>query len=66
VITEGVGVVLLCRRVERAAHLALATSWTLTASIKTDGAKTSGVIMSFGGVSSGMTLYLKEGASVFE
>jgi arylsulfatase A-like enzyme len=41
-------------------------SWTLTASVKTDGAKTNGVIMSFGGVSSGMTLYLKDGVLVFE
>jgi len=41
-------------------------SWRLTAQVKTDGAKTQGVIMGFGGVAAGIVLYLKEGAPVFD
>jgi arylsulfatase A-like enzyme len=41
-------------------------SWTLTADLKTKGAKTNGVIMSFGGVAAGMTFYLKDGVPIFD
>ncbi len=41
-------------------------SWTLTAEVHTEGAETEGVIMGFGGVSSGITLYLQDGVPVFE
>ena len=41
-------------------------SWTLTAKVKTDGAKTQGVIMAFGGVAAGLSLYLKDGVPVFD
>ncbi len=41
-------------------------SWKLAAAVTTDGAKTNGVIMAIGGVSSGMTLYLKDGVPVFD
>jgi arylsulfatase len=41
-------------------------SWTLNAKVKTEGAKTQGVIMGFGGVAAGITLYLKDGVPVFD
>lgn len=41
-------------------------SWTLTAELMTDGAKTEGIIMAFGGVAAGMTLYLKDGIPIFD
>lgn len=41
-------------------------SWTMTAKIGSEGAKASGVIMAVGGVSSGMTFYLKDGVPVFD
>ncbi|WP_210165268.1 arylsulfatase [Beijerinckia mobilis] len=41
-------------------------SWTLTADIKTEGVKTNGAIMSFGGVAAGMTFYLKDGLPIFD
>ncbi len=41
-------------------------SWTLTATVKTEGAKTEGVIMAFGGVAAGVTLYLQEGVPIFD
>ena len=41
-------------------------SWTLTADLKTDGSKTNGVIMGFGGVAAGMTFYLKNGVPIFD
>lgn len=41
-------------------------SWTLTADIRTEGAKTSGVILAAGGISSGITLYLKDGVPIFD
>ncbi len=40
-------------------------SWTLTAKVKTEGAKTNGVIMAVGGVAAGITLYLDKGVPVF-
>ncbi|WP_010486023.1 sulfatase-like hydrolase/transferase [Pseudomonas sp. S9] len=40
-------------------------SWTLTAGIKTEGSKTSGVIMAFGGVAAGISIYLDKGVPVF-
>ena len=40
-------------------------SWTLTAKVKTEGEKTEGVIMGFGGVAAGITLYLEKGVPVF-
>ncbi len=42
------------------------TSWTLTADIDTEGAKTEGVIMGFGGVAAGITLYIDKGVPVFD
>ena len=41
-------------------------SWTLTAKVKTDGANTEGVIMAFGGVAAGLSLYLKDGVPIFD
>ncbi len=41
-------------------------SWTLTAKVKTEGARSEGVIMAFGGVAAGMTLYLKDGVPIFD
>ena len=41
-------------------------SWTLTAKVKTEGAKTQGVIMAFGGVAAGLVLYVKDGVPVFD
>jgi len=41
-------------------------SWTLSANIDTEGAKTEGVIMAFGGVAVGITLYLDKGVPVFD
>ncbi|MCA9234342.1 MAG: hypothetical protein KDA44_02670 [Planctomycetales bacterium] len=41
-------------------------SWTLTAQVTTDGAKTEGVIVGFGGVAAGLALYLDEGTPVFD
>jgi arylsulfatase len=41
-------------------------SWTLTVDLKTEGAKTNGVIMGFGGVAAGMTFYLKDGVPIFD
>jgi arylsulfatase len=41
-------------------------SWRLTAKLKTDGAATEGVIMAFGGVAAGMSLYLRDGVPVFD
>lgn len=40
-------------------------SWKITAKVKTDGAKTNGVIVALGGVSSGVTLYLRDGVPIF-
>ncbi|SNT03652.1 sulfatase-like hydrolase/transferase [Pseudomonas segetis] len=40
-------------------------SWTLTAGIKTEGSKTSGVVMAFGGVAAGISIYLDKGVPVF-
>ncbi|WP_425397534.1 arylsulfatase [Aeoliella sp.] len=41
-------------------------SWTLTATIDTQGEKTEGVIMGFGGVAAGIVLYLDDGVPVFD
>ena len=41
-------------------------SWTLTADLDTAGAATEGVIMGFGGVAAGITLYLDAGVPVFD
>jgi arylsulfatase A-like enzyme len=41
-------------------------SWTLTAKVKTEGEKTHGVIMGYGGVAAGITLYVKDGVPVFD
>ncbi len=41
-------------------------SWTLTAKIRTEGEKTEGVIVGFGGVAAGLTLYLKNGVPIFD
>jgi arylsulfatase len=41
-------------------------SWTLSAELKTEGAKTEGVIMAFGGVAAGIVLYLEDGVPVFD
>lgn len=41
-------------------------SWTMTAKVKTEGAKTKGVIMAFGGVAAGITYYLEDGVPVFD
>ncbi|WP_346836565.1 arylsulfatase [Microbulbifer sp. SAOS-129_SWC] len=40
-------------------------SWTVTAKVKADGAKTDGVILGFGGSAAGLTLYLDKGIPVF-
>jgi arylsulfatase len=41
-------------------------TWTLNAKVKTEGAKTEGVIMGFGGVAAGIVLYVKDGIPVFD
>ncbi|REJ90725.1 MAG: arylsulfatase [Planctomycetota bacterium] len=41
-------------------------SWTLTANVNTTGTDTNGVIMGFGGVSAGITLFVEDGIPVFE
>lgn len=41
-------------------------SWTVSADVKTEGTKTNGVIVAVGGVSSGITLYLRNGVPVFD
>ncbi len=41
-------------------------SWTLTANVKTEGEKTNGVIMGFGGVAAGIVLYVQEGVPIFD
>jgi arylsulfatase len=41
-------------------------SWTMTANLKTDGKKTQGVILGFGGVAAGISAYVKDGIPVFD
>lgn len=41
-------------------------SWTMTAKIGSEGPKTNGAIMAFGGVAGGMTLYLKDGVPIYD
>ncbi len=41
-------------------------SWTLTADFSASGAKTEGVLMAFGGVAAGVTLYVDKGVPVFD
>ncbi|MCC9641063.1 arylsulfatase [Rhodopirellula sp. JC740] len=41
-------------------------SWTLTATLHTDGENTEGVVVGFGGVAAGLTLYLDQGVPVFD
>lgn len=41
-------------------------SWTLTAKVVTQGDKTEGVVMGFGGVAAGIVLYLDDGVPVFD
>jgi len=41
-------------------------SWTLTAKVKTEGEKTEGAVMAFGGVAAGIVLYLDKGVPVFD
>ena len=41
-------------------------SWTMTASVNTKGSKTKGVIVGFGGVAAGLTLYLQDGVPIFD
>ena len=41
-------------------------SWTMTATVETDGAETEGVIVGFGGVAAGIALYLDGGVPVFD
>ncbi|WP_013630157.1 arylsulfatase [Rubinisphaera brasiliensis] len=41
-------------------------SWTMTSKVKTTGEKAEGVIVGFGGVASGITLYLENGVPVFD
>jgi len=41
-------------------------SWTLTAKVKTEGAKTEGAVMAFGGVAAGIVLYIDKGVPVFD
>ena len=40
-------------------------AWTLTAKIKADGEQTEGVVMGFGGLAAGISLYLDKGVPVF-
>lgn len=42
------------------------SSWTLTANVTTDGEKTEGVILGYGGVAAGLTLYLEAGVPIFD
>ncbi len=41
-------------------------TWKLTADIKSDGEKTNGVVMAFGGVAAGMVLYVDQGIPIFD
>ena len=41
-------------------------SWTVTANVTADGAKTDGVILGFGGSAAGLTLYVEKGVPVFK
>lgn len=41
-------------------------SWTMTAKVKTEGVKTEGVLVGFGGVAAGIALYLDKGVPVFD
>ena len=41
-------------------------SWTMSAKIKSEGARTEGVIMAFGGLAAGVSLYLDDGVPVFD
>jgi arylsulfatase A-like enzyme len=41
-------------------------SWTLTAKVKTEGEKTEGAVMAFGGVAAGIVLYIDKGVPVFD
>lgn len=41
-------------------------SWTLTATLNTEGDQTEGVIMGFGGLAAGIVLYLDNGVPVFD
>jgi arylsulfatase len=41
-------------------------SWKLTANLRTEGTKTEGVIMGFGGVAAGIVLYLEDGVPIFD
>jgi arylsulfatase len=41
-------------------------SWTLSAKVKAEGARTQGVIMGFGGVAAGVALYVKNGVPIFD
>jgi arylsulfatase len=40
-------------------------SWTLMAKVQTEGTKTDGVILGFGGVAAGLSLYIDQGVPVF-
>lgn len=54
------------RLAENAAPPVKNRSWTLTAKVETDGEKTQGVIMGFGGVAAGITLYVDHGVPIFD
>jgi len=41
-------------------------SWTLTAKIKAEGPKTEGVVVGFGGLAAGLSLYLQQGVPIFD
>ncbi|WP_407673595.1 arylsulfatase [Paludisphaera rhizosphaerae] len=41
-------------------------SWTLSASIRSEGEKSEGVLVGFGGVAAGLSLYLDKGVPVFD
>ncbi|WP_157679796.1 arylsulfatase [Nitrosococcus watsonii] len=40
-------------------------SWTLTAKVKAEGDKTNGVVLGYGGLAAGLSLYLEKGVPVF-
>ncbi len=54
------------RLAENAAPPMKNRSWTLTANITGNGAKTQGAILGFGGVAAGISAYLKDGVPVFD
>lgn len=54
------------RLAETAAPQMKNRSWSVIAKVSTDGEKTEGVLLGFGGVAAGLTFYVKDGKPIFD